>query len=94
MKSRGFTWSLSDRTRRGMTLSWLVLFVLSVLLQYGSLTNPKSVFAADGVDLDQWANKPVAAWQNGNLNGTNSLYAEGLVVPFRLAIEGLSERDD
>ncbi len=29
-------------------------------------------------------------WQNGNLNGNNSAYAEGDVVPFRLAIEGLA----
>ncbi|HSO28617.1 MAG TPA: hypothetical protein VLS28_01825 [Candidatus Sulfomarinibacteraceae bacterium] len=45
MKSRGFTWSLSDRTRRGMTLSWLVLFVLSILLQFGSVVAPSTAFA-------------------------------------------------
>jgi uncharacterized repeat protein (TIGR01451 family) len=48
-----------------------------------------------GVNLDQWANgtgNPLAgaSWQNGNLNGNNSTYGEGKVVPFRLAIEGLS----
>ena len=42
------------------------------------------------VDLDQWANRPGQGWQNGDLNGNNSAYAEGLVVPFRLAIEGLA----
>src|SRR3990170_4460716 len=41
------------------------------------------------VDLDQYANDD-AEWQNGNLNGNNSAYAEGDVVPFRLAIEGLA----
>jgi hypothetical protein len=45
--------------------------------------------AAVNVNLDQWATKP-HAWQNGNLNGNNSAYPEGGVVPFRLAIEGLS----
>ena len=30
------------------------------------------------------------AWQNGNLNGNNSRYPEGGIVPFRLAIEGLA----
>jgi uncharacterized repeat protein (TIGR01451 family) len=40
------------------------------------------------VDLDQYANLD-AEWQNGDLNGSNSAYAEGDVVPFRLAIEGL-----
>ena len=28
------------------------------------------------------------AWQNGNLNGNNTRYPEGGIVPFRLAIEG------
>jgi uncharacterized repeat protein (TIGR01451 family) len=40
------------------------------------------------VDLDQYANDD-AKWQNGDLNGNNSAYNEGDVVPFRLAIEGL-----
>ncbi|HSM37219.1 MAG TPA: DUF11 domain-containing protein, partial [Longimicrobiales bacterium] len=46
-----------------------------------------------GVNLDQCANDPrtdPCTWQNGNLNGNNSAYAEGLVVPFRLAIQGLA----
>src|SRR5512143_3256516 len=43
------------------------------------------------VDLDQCANQTTpCSWQNGDLNGNNSAYAEGDVVPFRLAIEGLS----
>jgi hypothetical protein len=45
-------------------------------------------------NLDQWANghpPPTSeSWQNGNLNGNNSAYAEGRAVPFRLALEGLS----
>jgi hypothetical protein len=41
------------------------------------------------LDLDQWA--PLSgAWQNGDLNGNNASFPEGGVVPFRLAIEGLS----
>ena len=40
------------------------------------------------VNLDQWASTELA-WQNGNLNGNNSRYPEGGVIPFRLAIEGL-----
>jgi hypothetical protein len=47
-----------------------------------------SVAAATTVDLDQWASSD-KAWQNGNLNGNNSRYPEGGIVPFRLAIEGL-----
>lgn len=45
--------------------------------------------AATTVNLDQWASLD-HFWQNGNLNGNNSRYPEGGVVPFRLAIEGLS----
>ncbi|HEX4898701.1 MAG TPA: hypothetical protein VFV53_10125, partial [Candidatus Limnocylindrales bacterium] len=45
---------MTDRTRRGITLSWLVLFVLSIMLQYGNLTNPSPVGAvhAEGFELD------------------------------------------
>ena len=43
-----------------------------------------------GVNLDQWANEVGSeTWQNGNLNGNNSEYAELRVVPFRLAVEKL-----
>ncbi|HEU4354406.1 MAG TPA: hypothetical protein VFT27_02340, partial [Actinomycetota bacterium] len=58
-------------------------------------TEAKQVFEAAAqqdslnVNLDQYANQD-AEWQNGNLNGNNSQYAEGDVVPFRLAIEGLT----
>ncbi len=47
--------------------------------------------AGMNVNLDQCANQSTPCdWQNGNLNGNNSAYAEGKVVPFRLALEGLS----
>jgi MYXO-CTERM domain-containing protein len=45
--------------------------------------------AAQTVNLDQWASSDMA-WQNGNLNGNNSRYPEGGIVPFRLAMEGMS----
>jgi hypothetical protein len=45
--------------------------------------------AATTVNLDQWASTDLA-WQNGNLNGNNSRYPEGGIVPFRMAMEGLS----
>jgi hypothetical protein len=40
------------------------------------------------VNLDQWASTDLA-WQNGNLNGNNSRYPEGGIVPFRVTLEGL-----
>ena len=45
--------------------------------------------AAASVNLDQWATLD-NAWQNGNLNGNNTRYPEGGIVPFRLAVEGLT----
>jgi hypothetical protein len=45
---------------------------------------------AVNVNLDQWANLPGQGWQNGDLNQNNSAYAEGRVVPFRVAVEGLT----
>lgn len=52
------------------------------------------IFKDAGVNLDQCANDtpdvPPCDWQNGDLNGNNSAYAEGDVVPFRLAIEDLT----
>ena len=53
-----------------------------------SIGAPAIASAAVSVDLDQWASSD-KAWQNGNLNGNNSRYPEGGVVPFRLAMEGL-----
>jgi hypothetical protein len=45
--------------------------------------------ASTTVNLDQWASAD-KVWQNGNLNGNNSRYPEGGIVPFRLALEGLA----
>jgi hypothetical protein len=56
------------------------------------VASASSVLAATTVDLDQWASTD-RAWQNGNLNGNNSRYPEGGVVPFRLALEGLAKGD-
>ena len=49
---------------------------------------PPAVRAAVSVNLDQFATLD-KAWQNGNLNGNNSTFPEGGIVPFRLAIEGV-----
>src|SRR4029079_4097893 len=47
------------------------------------------VRAAATRNLDQWATVALP-WQNGTLNGNTTRYPEGGVVPFRLAIEGLT----
>src|SRR5512138_1071313 len=75
-----------------------ILIVLLVTLAVGSGLNaaaaPAAAPLAAGsltVNLDQCANDTTpCTWQNGDLNGNNSAYAEGDVVPFRLAIEGLT----
>ena len=70
MRSRDHAWSMSDQTRRGITLSWLVLFVLSILLQYGNLTNPSPVDAVHDLgtfELEGDADNDAAGgddWQN------------------------------
>jgi uncharacterized repeat protein (TIGR01451 family) len=89
MASRGIWRIMSAGTRRSLALTWSALFVLSLLLQYVSFATASGALAASlTVDLDQWANQ-APTWQNGDLNGNNSSYHEGDVVPFRLAIEGL-----
>ena len=63
-------------------------FIVASMLVGLGLTAPTLAHAATTVNLDQWASTD-RAWQNGNLNGNNSRYPEGGIVPFRLAMEGL-----
>ena len=62
------------------------LFVLAGAALLAGLS-AQPVAAAASVNLDQWASTDLA-WQNGNLNGNNSRYPEGGIVPFRMAMEG------
>ena len=79
--------------RGGAGAAWLrvgtfgAIAVLAHAAWLGPLVGPAR--GAVTVNLDQWASLD-AAWQNGNLNGNNSTYPEGGVVPFRLALEGLA----
>jgi hypothetical protein len=77
----------SARRRRPSTR---VLLVAGAVVLF-ALTAVSSASAAVNVNLDQCANlASPCTWQNGDLNGNNSAYNEGKVVPFRLAIEGLT----
>ena len=86
-------WDMEGRSvrrlrRKRVVLSLGILAVAAslLILVWGVLP----VRAAGvGVNLDQWASTD-RAWQNGNLNGNNSKYPEGGIVPFRVAFEGLS----
>ena len=67
-----------------------VILVSMAVLAYAFAFRVATVRAAGGsVNLDQWATI-APSWQNGNLNGNNTQYPEGGIVPFRLAVEGLS----
>jgi hypothetical protein len=66
----------------------IIALLATVSFLFQSQERVQVAEAAVNVDLDQWANDD-AEWQNGNLNGNNSVYAENLVVPFRYAVEGL-----
>lgn len=79
-------WARGRRRGRRHTAVGLPAAVLLILLALGG---PSTAVAAATVNLDQWASTD-RAWQNGNLNGNNSKYPEGGIVPFRLAMEGLT----
>jgi hypothetical protein len=77
---------VSRRRRRRRLVVWTVVVTLAVSM---GIVAGEARAASTTVDLDQWA--PLEhAWQNGNLNANNARYPEGGVVPFRLAIEGLT----
>ena len=77
------------RHRRGPR-RFLELALLAVVLASLALgLQVRIAHAATTVNLDQWASLELA-WQNGNLNGNNSRYPEGGVIPFRVAFEGLA----
>src|SRR5690349_14217900 len=82
--------------RDGLLIGLLSLAVVAVLMASGfagatSSKNSSAQRAMAGltVNLDQYANQAGQGWQNGDLNGNNSSYAEGNVVPFRYDITGL-----
>ena len=66
----------------------VILAIALVATATAFVTSAGPTRAAVGVNLDQWASSD-NAWQNGNLNGNNSRYPEGGIVPFRVAFEGL-----
>ena len=74
------------RKRVAMSLGILVVAVVLLAFVWGV---PGVRAASTTVNLDQWASMD-NAWQNGNLNGNNSKYPEGGIVPFRVAFEGLA----
>src|SRR6185295_15314815 len=68
------------------------IFIVVGFTIASALMTVAPVSAGTTVNLDQWASSDLA-WQNGNLNGNNSRYPEGGIVPFRVAFEGLKAGD-
>jgi hypothetical protein len=86
-------WDPDGRTRRRRRPLLLeIALVASTLALLMVTALPRPARAATTVNLDQWASIDLA-WQNGNLNGNNSRFPEGGIVPFRLALEGLKTGD-
>jgi hypothetical protein len=89
-------WDMDGRTvrrnrRARLVIEFVVTSLAIVFLAWAFAFRVGSVTAAGaGVNLDQFATLD-KAWQNGNLNGNNAAYPEGGIVPFRLAVEGLSK---
>jgi len=79
---------LKHHQRRSILAAAAIVAVLGIGLAPGG-PGVGDVRAATSVNLDQWATLD-HAWQNGNLNGNNTRYPEGGLVPFRLAVEGLT----
>src|SRR5262245_59327317 len=83
--------------RDALLIGVLSLAVVAVLMASGfagasssSSSSAQRASAGLTVNLDQFANQAGQGWQNGDLNGNNSTYHEGSVVPFRYLITGLS----
>jgi hypothetical protein len=88
-------WDVDGRTARTRRRRRIVLAVSTLLMSTAVIwagVGARQARAATTVNLDQWASSDLA-WQNGNLNGNNSRYPEGGIVPFRLAMEGLATGD-
>src|SRR6187551_3132857 len=99
--NRGSSFATATRTRKGLVLFWIALFVWSLALQFVTAASPSSVAAANpAANLDQCANGAAPSsptngcnpneWVNGNLGASKSVYREGDSIPYRLTFDNLS----
>ena len=102
MKSSGLPLALTARTRKGFTLFWAAIFVMSLVMQYTAAASPSPVLAAPGdpsvAAYDQCSNDLGTGytsgnlgcrWINGNLQANNSTYPEGDATVQRLWLDNL-----
>ncbi len=90
MRSRGSFLHLSAGTRRGLTLSWLALFIASILLQYGTLASPRPVLAATGLKAGTVQGFEI----DGNLKSGDAASNPGGITPSSLIDGTLTNGDD
>jgi hypothetical protein len=88
--TEGRTLRRSRRARRVLEITVALLSLAVLAWTFAFRTATAQAAASGSVNLDQFATK-ADAWQNGNLNGNNTAYPEGGIVPFRIAIEGLTK---
>jgi hypothetical protein len=78
--NRGSSFTLAGRTRKGMTLLWIALFVFSLLLQSVVLAAPTPALAASGLLADTVAGFEI----DGDLHGNNASTNPGGITPASL----------
>jgi len=78
--SRGSSYLLGGRTRKGFTLLWIALFVFSLLLQSVRLIAPSSALAASGLLADTVSGFEI----DGDLHGNNASTNPGGITPATL----------
>src|SRR3954468_8903804 len=78
--SRGSSYLLTGRTRKGFTLLWIALFVFSLLLQSMRLVAASPVDAASGLLADTVAGFEI----DGDLHGNNASTNPGGITPASL----------
>ena len=102
MSSRGTSFGMSARSRKGLVFFWIALFVWSLVVSSAGAIAPATVLAANpSADLDQCANDPAPSphtdgcntsatqWVNGNLGASKSIYFEGDSIPYRMKFDNL-----
>src|SRR5947209_16153734 len=98
MKGSENTVAPATAGRARTTMSWSSRVALLALAVAALFVLPSIALANEGANLDQCGNGPALpgtscppGWQDGNINSSNSHYAEGDSVPFRLVLTGLTD---
>ena len=80
MSSRGTSFGLTARSRKGLVFFWIALFVWSLALQYVAAASPSAVKAASGLLADTVSGFEI----DGDLHGSNASTNPGSITPASL----------